>query len=61
MRENHHLFIEESYLLKKEILQRHRMYGLGIVIRKDDLSRAILEKRISANIISDRNLRVVTE
>ncbi len=59
MKENESLFIAEDYLLGKEILQR-TIYGLGIVIHKDELSKAILEKRISANVISDRNLRVVS-
>jgi len=53
------LFIAECYLLQNESLVMVEPYGIGIIIDKDELSEAILNKRISANIISDRNLMVI--
>lgn len=53
------LFIAECYLLQNESLVMVEPYGMGIIIDKDELSAAILNKRISANIISDRNLMVI--
>lgn len=60
MTENHKIFIAEAYLRNKEVVYDVRPYGLGIVIDQGDLSKAILDRRIEASIIADRNIRVVT-
>lgn len=57
--QNYKLFIKEDYLLGRHVIQDVHPYGLGIVIHQRELSKAILDKKISPAILTDRNIRVV--
>jgi hypothetical protein len=49
------LFIPEKYVNHKEILVQIDGYGYGIRIPAKDLGKAILDKRIAAQIIANRD------
>jgi len=49
------LFIPEKYVTQKEILIQVQGYGYGIRIAANELGKAILEKRVAAQIIANRD------